>query len=75
MPNPNERIAEVFSDLANEVINEIVYLEDLRDLNPDVRRLSNINPGENGDNRVVENGNQGLRANDNQETRERVEEV
>ncbi|MFW6030935.1 MAG: hypothetical protein ACOCRO_11880 [Halanaerobiales bacterium] len=75
MPNSNNRIAEVFADLATEVINELVYLEDVRDLNPDIRRLSNINPGENGNNGIGNNGNQGLRENDNEEIRETVEEV
>ncbi|MFW6264904.1 MAG: hypothetical protein ACOC3B_02240 [Bacillota bacterium] len=74
MPNPNERIAEVFSDLANEVINEIEYLEDLRDLKPDVRRLSNINPAENSDNEN-DNLDQRLREINNEEIRETVEEV
>lgn len=39
-------IAEVFEDLATEVANEIVVLEDFVALNPDVTRLSNVSPGE-----------------------------
>lgn len=37
-------IAEVFEDLATEVTEEITFLEDFRDLNPDIRTLTNINP-------------------------------
>jgi hypothetical protein len=38
------RVGEVFANLATEVTNEVVFLEDIQDLNPDVRTLSNINP-------------------------------
>ncbi|SKA06742.1 hypothetical protein [Selenihalanaerobacter shriftii] len=44
MINPTESIAEVFANLATEVTDEIIFLEDIQALNPDVKRLSNINP-------------------------------
>ncbi|MDI3547929.1 MAG: hypothetical protein PWR10_1581 [Halanaerobiales bacterium] len=38
-------IAEIFEDLVTEVIEELVFLEDFQNLNPDVRTLSNISSG------------------------------
>ncbi len=37
------RIAEVFEDLATEVEDEIIVLEDFLNLNPDVTVLPNLN--------------------------------
>jgi hypothetical protein len=41
-------IAEVFANLATEVTQEVVFLEDVEELNPDVRRLSNVSNGQTG---------------------------
>ncbi len=41
-------IAEVFANLATEVTQEVVFLENVEELNPDVRRLSNVSNGETG---------------------------
>ncbi|MFW5976771.1 MAG: hypothetical protein ACOCQS_02380 [Bacillota bacterium] len=41
--NRNNRIAEVFEELATEITEEIIYLEDLQNLRPDVTTLDNIN--------------------------------
>jgi len=41
---PERTVAEAFANLATEVIDEVVFLESIQELNPDVRTLSNINP-------------------------------
>ncbi|HLV10305.1 MAG TPA: hypothetical protein VKY40_08855 [Halanaerobiales bacterium] len=51
-------IAEVFADLATEVTDEIIYLENVQDLNPDVRELSNISPRERGAENIFLSNNQ-----------------
>ncbi len=53
-PFNNQPIAEVFANLATEVTQEVVFLENVEELNPDVIRLSNVSGGQTGN---MQNGN------------------